>query len=209
MATDVFCPTDGRVHGAAPARRRGSQREGRGAGNGRWVVGAANAGRGASGPQHRAAPLRALRSLWRSNRCRVMEAGEGVLATKDAKNAKRARLWVGGEAPWAMDRGVFSRAGRGAGNGPGVRGRPMREGGPRGRSVEQGPSRSDSVGSVVLARSASANPSSFARYGPRIGPRLAHSSACRSICFAITSLPTESIRLCGLCDLCGDPTGVA
>ncbi|MBU6290240.1 MAG: hypothetical protein KGS10_18940 [Chloroflexi bacterium] len=56
-------------------------------------------------------------------------------------------------------------------------------------------SRTDSVGSVVLARSASATPSSFARYGPRIGPRLAHSSACGSICFAITSLPTESVRL--------------
>jgi hypothetical protein len=56
-------------------------------------------------------------------------------------------------------------------------------------------SRADSVGSVVLARSASATPSSFARYGPRIGPRLAHSSACGSICFAITSLPTESARL--------------
>ncbi len=51
-----------------------------------------------------------------------------------------------------------------------------------------------SVGSVVLARSASANPLSFARYGPRTGPRLAHSSACASICFAITSLPTESSR---------------
>jgi hypothetical protein len=47
----------------------------------------------------------------------------------------------------------------------------------------------------VLARSASATPSSFARYGPRAGPRLAHSSACRGICFAITSLPTESARL--------------
>jgi len=56
-------------------------------------------------------------------------------------------------------------------------------------------SRNDSIGSVVLARSASANPSSFARYGPRAGPRLAHSSSCRSICFAITSLPTESSRL--------------
>jgi len=53
-------------------------------------------------------------------------------------------------------------------------------------------SRNDSVGSVVLARSAGANPSSFARYGPRTGPRRAHSSACTSICFAITSLPTES-----------------
>ena len=55
-------------------------------------------------------------------------------------------------------------------------------------------SRIDSVGSVVLARSASATPSSFARYGPRTGPRLAHSSACGCICFAITSLPTESVR---------------
>jgi len=54
--------------------------------------------------------------------------------------------------------------------------------------------RNDAVGSVVLARSASANPSSFARYGPGTGPRLAHSSACASICFAITSLPTESSR---------------
>ena len=58
-------------------------------------------------------------------------------------------------------------------------------------------SRTDSVGSVVLARSASATPSLFARYGPRIGPRLAHFSACRSICFAITSLPIESARLRG------------
>ncbi len=56
-------------------------------------------------------------------------------------------------------------------------------------------SRNDLVGSVVLARSACANPSSFARYGPRAGPRLAHSSACASICFAITSLPTESSQL--------------
>ena len=56
-------------------------------------------------------------------------------------------------------------------------------------------SRNDSVGSVVLARSACANPSSFARYGPGTGPRLAHSSACASICVAITSLPTESLRL--------------
>ncbi len=55
--------------------------------------------------------------------------------------------------------------------------------------------RTDSAGSVVLARSASAAPSSFACYGPRTGPRLAHSSACGSICFAITSLPTESARL--------------
>ena len=58
-----------------------------------------------------------------------------------------------------------------------------------------GPSRANSVGSVVLARSAPATPSSFARYGPRTGPRLADSSACGSICFAITSLPTESVRL--------------
>ena len=64
------------------------------------------------------------------------------------------------------------------------------------RMVEADLSRNASVGSVVLARSACANPSSFARYGPRTGPRLAHSSACASICFAITSLPTESIRLC-------------
>ena len=55
--------------------------------------------------------------------------------------------------------------------------------------------RTDSAGSVVLARSASATPSSFARYGPRAGPRLAHSSAYGSICFAIASLPTESARL--------------
>ena len=47
----------------------------------------------------------------------------------------------------------------------------------------------------MLARSACANPSSFARYAPGTGPRLAHSSACASICFAITSLPTESFRL--------------
>ncbi len=58
-----------------------------------------------------------------------------------------------------------------------------------------GPGRNDSVGSVVLARSACATPSSFARYGPRTGPRLAHSSACTSICFAIPSLPNESVRL--------------
>ena len=57
-----------------------------------------------------------------------------------------------------------------------------------------GLNRNDLVGSVVLARSAPANPSSFARYGPRAGPRLAHSSACGCICFAITSLPTESPR---------------
>ena len=53
-------------------------------------------------------------------------------------------------------------------------------------------SRNDSVGSVVLARSACANPSSFARYGPRTRPRRAHTSDCPSICFAITSLPTGS-----------------
>ena len=58
-----------------------------------------------------------------------------------------------------------------------------------------GLSRNDSVGSVVLARSAPANPSSFARYGPRTGPRLAHSSACERIWGAITFLPTESFRL--------------
>ena len=54
--------------------------------------------------------------------------------------------------------------------------------------------RDDSVGSVVLARSAPANPSALGRYGRRTGPRLAHSSACGSICFAITSLPIESSR---------------
>jgi hypothetical protein len=57
------------------------------------------------------------------------------------------------------------------------------------------PGRDEAVGSVVLARSASANPSSFARYGPRTGPRIAHPSACESICFAIASLPTASLRL--------------
>jgi len=34
------------------------------------------------------------------------------------------------------------------------------------------PSRNDAMGSVVLARSACTNPSSFARHGPRTGPRL-------------------------------------
>ncbi len=58
-----------------------------------------------------------------------------------------------------------------------------------------GRSRNDSVGSVVLAQSAPANPSSFAFYGPRTGPRLAHSSPYERICGAITSLPTESFRL--------------
>ena len=57
-----------------------------------------------------------------------------------------------------------------------------------GLRVPAAPSRDDSVGSVVLARSACANPSSFARYGPGTGPRLDHSWACTSICFAITSL---------------------
>ncbi len=53
----------------------------------------------------------------------------------------------------------------------------------------------DSIGSVVLARSASANPSSFVRHGARTGPRIAHSSARGSICLAIASLPTASPRL--------------
>ena len=50
-------------------------------------------------------------------------------------------------------------------------------------------------GSMEWRPGTPANPSSFARYGPRTGPRLAHSSACGSICFAITSLPTGSLRL--------------
>ena len=53
----------------------------------------------------------------------------------------------------------------------------------------------DARGSVVLARSASARASSFARYGPRTGPRLDHSWACGSIGCATTSLPTASRRL--------------
>jgi len=53
-------------------------------------------------------------------------------------------------------------------------------------------SRDDSVGSVVLARSASANPSSFARYGPRTGPRLAHSSARKAS--ALQSFPSQLNR---------------
>ena len=57
--------------------------------------------------------------------------------------------------------------------------------------------RNDSVGSVVLAGSSFARASSFSRHGPGTGPRLAHSSACASISFAITSLPTESFRLRG------------
>ena len=54
--------------------------------------------------------------------------------------------------------------------------------------------RNDAVGSVVLAGSSFARASSFARYGPRAGPRLAHSSSCERICGAITSLPTASFR---------------
>jgi hypothetical protein len=56
-------------------------------------------------------------------------------------------------------------------------------------------SRNDAVGSVVLAGSSFARASSFARYGPGTGPRLAHSSSCERICGATTSLPTASFRL--------------
>ena len=76
-----------------------------GRGNGPGVVGSANAGRGASRPQRRARPLRGLCSLWRSKRCRVMEADEGVLATKNAKSAQQEGLQVGAELRLAMDRG--------------------------------------------------------------------------------------------------------
>ena len=46
MAADVFCPTDGRAHGAAPPRRRGSNREGRGTGEWTWGCRVGQRGKG-------------------------------------------------------------------------------------------------------------------------------------------------------------------
>ena len=59
------------------------------------------------------------------------------------------------------------------------------------------PCRNDSIGSVVLAASSSARASLLARYGPSIGPRLAHASSCERIRDATPFLPTESFRPAG------------
>jgi len=49
----------------------------------------------------------------------------------------------------------------------------------------------------VRVRSASANSPAFARYGPRTGPRLAHSLDCEGICCAIAALPAVALRFGG------------
>ncbi len=54
--------------------------------------------------------------------------------------------------------------------------------------------RNDSVGSVVLARSAPAFPSSFARYGRGTGPRLAHSLSCEGFRGAVSPIPNALCR---------------
>jgi hypothetical protein len=56
-------------------------------------------------------------------------------------------------------------------------------------------SRDNSVGSVVLARSFCAMASSFDAYRSMADMLASYSSPCAKICFAITSLPTELLRL--------------
>ena len=53
----------------------------------------------------------------------------------------------------------------------------------------------------MRVRSASANSPAFARYGPRTGPRLAHSLDCEGVCCAITALPAVAMRFGGLFSL--------
>ena len=98
-------------------------------------------------------------------------------------------------APWAKgDKGLAACEKCSGQSGALDFGNPSKSWGTASPMAKIGLSRADSVGSVVLARSASATPLSFVCYVPRTGPRLAHSSACGSSCLAITFLPTESAR---------------